>query len=327
MSGMNGSNNSVIVAIAGGVGGAKMAQGMALALPPGELTVVVNTGDDMEHLGLHISPDIDTVLYTLGGIANPATGWGIQGDTTATLDQLRRYGHDAWFWLGDRDFATHIFRTSRLAAGASLTAVTGEMARALGIASTVLPMTEDRLRTIVDTPSGELAFQDYFVRRQQRDDVTGVRFEGAESSRLPELVREAIATADLIVFCPSNPIVSIGPILAVPGMREALLAASATTVAVSPIIGGRALKGPADRMLVTLGHESSALGVARLYAGLVDGFAIDQTDVDLADQIGFETGLSVITTATVMGGPDDRRRLAEELLTFGQRITIVPRPS
>ena len=315
----------MILAIAGGVGGAKMAQGLALAVPPGELTVIVNTGDDMEHLGFHISPDIDTVLYTLGGIANPETGWGIQGDTSATLDQLRRYGHDAWFWLGDRDFATHIYRTNRLATGTSLTDVTGEMARALGIAATILPMSDDRLRTMVTTPVGELAFQDYFVRRQQRDDVTGVRFDGAESARLPERVREAIARADLIVLCPSNPIVSIGPILAVPGMREALLAATAPTIAVSPIIGGRALKGPADRMLTTLGLESSALGVARLYAGLADGFVIDHADTALADQIGAETDLSVIATASVMGGPDDRRRLAEELLTFGQRITIDPR--
>ena len=317
----------MILALAGGVGGAKMAQGLALALPPGDLTVVVNTGDDMEHLGLHISPDIDTVLYTLGGIANPETGWGIQGDTTATLDQLRRYGHDAWFWLGDRDFATHIHRTDRLAAGEPLTDVTLGMARALGIAADVLPMTDDRLRTIVQTPAGDLAFQDYFVRRRQRDDVTGVRFDGAESARLPERVREAIARADLIVLCPSNPIVSIGPILAVPGMREALLAAAATTVAVSPIVGGRALKGPADRMLTTLGHERSALGVARLYAGLADGFVIDHADTALAERIGEETGLSVIATGTVMGGPDDRRRLAEELLTFGQRITAVPRLS
>lgn len=312
----------MILALAGGVGGAKMAQGLALALPPGDLTVVVNTADDMEHLGLHISPDIDTVLYTLGGIANPETGWGIQGDTTATLDQLRRYGHDAWFWLGDRDFATHISRTTRLAAGMTLTDVTMDMARALGVESIILPMTDDRLRTIVDTPTGELAFQDYFVRRRQQDDVTGIRFDSAESSRLPERVREAIATAELIVLCPSNPIVSIGPILAVPGMREALLAASATTIAVSPIIGGRALKGPADRMLTTLGHESSALGVARLYAGLVDGFVIDHEDTTLADRIGEETGMSVFATGTVMGGPDDRRRLAEELLTFGERMTI-----
>ena len=312
----------MIVAIAGGVGGAKMAQGLALALPPGDLTVIVNTADDMEHLGLHISPDIDTVLYTLGGIANPTAGWGIEGDTTATLDQLRRYGHDAWFWLGDRDFATHIYRTSRLATGASLTDVTGEMARALGIDATILPMTDDPLRTVVGTPDGDLAFQDYFVRRRQQDDVTGIRFDGAEAARLPERVRAAIMTADLIVFCPSNPIVSIGPILAVPGMRETLLAARATTIAVSPIIGGRALKGPADRMLVTLGHESSALGVARLYAGLVDGFVIDHADADLAGPITDETGMAVATTGAVMGGPDDRRRLATELLTFGQQITI-----
>jgi LPPG:FO 2-phospho-L-lactate transferase len=310
----------VIVALAGGVGGAKMAQGLALALPPGDLTVVVNTGDDMEHLGLHISPDIDTVLYTLGGIANPETGWGIAGDTTHTLDQLRAYGHDAWFWLGDRDFATHIHRTSRMAAGASLTEVTGEQATGLGIDSPILPMTDDPVRTIVGTPDGELAFQDYFVRRRQQDDVTGIRFDGIEAARLPERVRAAIASADLIVLCPSNPIVSIGPILAVPGMREALLAARATTIAVSPIIGGKALKGPADRMMATLGHESSALGVARLYAGLVDGYAIDTVDAGETGTIERETGMTVLATGTIMGGPDDRRRLAEELLAFGRSL-------
>ncbi len=315
----------MIVALAGGVGGAKMAQGLALALPPGDLTVIVNTGDDMEHLGLHISPDIDTVLYTLGGIANPETGWGIAGDTTHTLDQLRQFGHDAWFWLGDRDFATHIHRTARIAAGASLTDVTGEQATGLGIASTVLPMTDDPVRTIVGTSSGELAFQDYFVRRRQRDEVTGIRFDGIEAACLPETVRAAISAADLIVLCPSNPIVSIGPILAVPGMREALEAAPAPTIAVSPIIGGRALKGPADRMMATLGHESSALGVARLYAGLVDGYAIDTVDADSADVIERETGMSVLVTGTVMGGPDDRRRLAEELLAFGR--TVSPEPA
>jgi LPPG:FO 2-phospho-L-lactate transferase len=298
-----------------------MAQGLALALPPGELTVIVNTGDDMDHLGLHVSPDIDTVLYTLGGIANPETGWGIAGDTTATLDQLRAYGHDAWFWLGDRDFATHIYRTSRLAEGATLTDVTAEQAAGLGIASTILPMTDDPVRTIVGTPAGELAFQDYFVRRRQQDDVTSIRFDGIEAARLPERVREAIATADLIVLCPSNPIVSIGPILAVPGMREALLQARATTVAVSPIIGGKALKGPADRMMTTLGNESSAQGVARLYAGIADGLAIDTVDADQADAIEVETGMAVLTTGTVMGGPDDRRRLAEELLSFGKLLT------
>ena len=314
----------MIVALAGGVGGAKMAQGLALALPPGDLTVIVNTGDDMEHLGLHISPDIDTVLYTLGGIANPETGWGIAGDTTHTLDQLRAYGHDAWFWLGDRDFATHIHRTSRLAVGASLTDATGEQAAGLGIESLILPMTDDPVRTIVNTPGGELAFQDYFVRRRQQDDVTGIRFAGVEAARLPERVRAAIASADLIVLCPSNPIVSIGPILAVPGMREALLAAPATTIAVSPIIGGRALKGPADRMMTTLGHESSALGVARLYAGLVDGYAIDTVDAGEAGAIERETGMAVLTTGTIMGGPDDRRRLAEELLTFGRALAPQP---
>ena len=310
----------MITALAGGVGGARMAEGLARALPPGDLTVIVNTADDMEHLGLHMSPDLDTVLYTLGGIANPTTGWGIAGDTTATLDQLRRLGHDAWFWVGDRDFATHIRRAEQLAAGRTLTDITGEMARALSVTSAILPMTDDPVRTIVSTPDGDLAFQEYFVRRRQEPTVTSVRFEGAEAARLPEGVHEAIATADLVVICPSNPIVSIGPILAVPGMREALLAAPAPILAVSPIIGGKALKGPADRMLTSLGQESSALGVARIYAGLIDGFVIDDRDADLAPTITAETGIDTATLQTIMGDRADRERFGREVLAIGGRL-------
>ena len=314
----------MITALAGGVGGARMAEGLARALPPGDLTVIVNTADDMEHLGLRMSPDLDTVLYTLGGIVNPATGWGIAGDTTTTLDQLRLLGHDAWFWVGDRDFATHLRRTEQLAAGRTLTEITGEVTHALGVASTILPMTDDPVRTIIGTADGDLAFQEYFVRRRQEPTVTGIRFDGAEAARLPETVREAIARADVIVICPSNPIVSIGPILAVPGMREALLATSAPILAISPIISGKALKGPADRMLTSLGQESSALGVARLYAGLVDGFVIDDRDADLATTITAETGIDTATLQTVMGDSADRERLGREVLAIGTRLRRNP---
>lgn len=313
----------MIVALAGGVGGAKLAQGLLRVVPADDLTVVVNTGDDFEHFGLKISPDLDTVLYTLGGIANPVTGWGIAGDTANALDQLGKYGHDLWFTITDRDFATHIHRTQRLREGAALTEVAAELARGLGIAATLLPMTDDPVATIVRTPAGDLPFQDYFVRRRQQDDVLGVTFRGIEAARLPHAVAEAIARADVIVICPSNPIVSIGPILAVPGMRAALESAPAPIVAVSPIVGGKALKGPADKMLTTMGHESSALGVARLYAGLVDGFVIDQLDADQRAAIEREVGMEVLVAQTIMGDAADRERLAREVLAFAATL---PRP-
>jgi LPPG:FO 2-phospho-L-lactate transferase len=309
----------VIVALAGGVGGAKMAQGLALALPPGELTVVVNTADDFDLYGLRICPDLDTVLYTLAGLANPSMGWGIAGDTRHALDAIARLGRDPWFLLGDQDLATHILRTERLRAGATLTAVTAEFASALGISSAILPMTDDPVSTLIKTPEGDLDFQEYFVRRHQQDEVTGVIFRGADQARASEAAMAAIATAELIVICPSNPIVSIGPILAVPGFREALLRTDAPCIAVSPIIGGRALKGPADRMLATLGHDVSAAGVAALYEGMLDGFVIDEQDRPLADPIR-AAGVRVLATQTIMGDAADRRRLAGEVLAFGRSL-------
>ena len=311
----------MIVALAGGVGGAKLAQGLALALPPGELAVVVNTADDFDLYGLRICPDLDTVLYTLAGLADPVQGWGIAGDTFGVLGAIARYGRDPWFRLGDQDFATHVLRTERLRAGATLTEVTGELAAALGVATRLLPMTDDPVATLVDTSVGRLRFQDYFVARRQADDVLGVVFAGIELARLPEDVAGAIADAELIVVCPSNPIVSVGPILSVPGMRRAIRDASVPVVAVSPIVGGKALKGPADRMLATLGHEVSAAGVAALYAGegLVDGFVIDESDAALVPRIA-ALGMRVLATPTVMGGAEDRRRLADEVLAFGRRL-------
>jgi LPPG:FO 2-phospho-L-lactate transferase len=311
-----------IVALAGGVGGAKLAQGLLLALPPDELTVVVNTADDFDLYGLRICPDLDTVLYTLAELANPATGWGIAGDTFHALDAIARLGRDPWFKLGDRDLATHVLRTERLRAGAPLTEVTAELATALGVAARLLPMSDDPVATKVDTPVGRLDFQDYFVGRRQTDDVLGLAFEGAEAARLPAGVDAALAEAELIVVCPSNPLVSIGPILAVPGLRAALARTAAPLVAVSPIVGGRALKGPADRMLATLGHEVSAYGVAALYAGLVDGIVIDTQDRDLAARIE-ELGMRTLVTETIMGDAADRRRLAEEVLAFGRGLANV----
>ena len=313
----------MIVALAGGVGGAKMAQGLQAALPPGALTTVVNTADDFELYGLRICPDLDTVMYTLAGIADPVHGWGVAGDTRNTLDAIGRYGADPWFLLGDQDFATHILRTERLRAGRTLSDVTGELASALGVPGPIVPMTDDRVATLIDTPVGRLEFQEYFVARRQSDDVLGVVFDGMDAARAHPEALAAIRAAEAIVIAPSNPIVSVGPILATPGMRAALDEADAPIVAVSPIVGGRALKGPAAQMLATLGHDVSALGVARLYADLVAGIVIDVVDDDLMAAIE-QVGLRVLVTETVMGGGQDRRRLASEVLDFARSLAAQP---
>jgi LPPG:FO 2-phospho-L-lactate transferase len=300
-----------VVLLAGGVGGAKLAHGFQQVLPAGALSVIVNVADDLELLGLHVSPDLDTVLYTLAGLANPETGWGIEGDTFKALPLLERYGEPAWFRIGDADLATHIRRTHLLRDGASLTEATSAMATALGVASRILPATDDPVRTFVQTDAGELDFQTYFVRRRQRDEVRGVRFEGIDAARPSAGAVQALADADLVVLAPSNPIVSIAPILALPGVREAV--AAKPNAAVSPIVAGRALRGPADRMLGSLGHEVSALGVARLYAGLVQRFVLDEADADLA--LGVEAlGMSVELLPTVMRSEADRARLAAAII-------------
>ena len=309
----------MIVALAGGVGGAKLAQGLYRALPPDTLTVIGNTADDMIHLGLRISPDLDTVLYTLAEMANPVTGWGIAGDSLRTFDLLRRYGAEDWFILGDLDLATHIRRTTLLASSASLTAATESLTRALGVRAAILPMCDEPVGTIVETPDGPLTFQDYFVRRRHQDTVTGIRFDGIEAATLPAGVAAALDAAEAIIFCPSNPFVSLGPILAVADCRARLAAARVPRVAVSPIIGGRALKGPADQMLAGLGHDVSTLGVARVYAGLLDGLVIDNEDAALAPAIE-ALGLRTLVTQTIMGDADDRQRLAEETLAFARSL-------
>jgi LPPG:FO 2-phospho-L-lactate transferase len=309
----------VIVVLAGGVGGAKMAQGLQAALPPGDLIVVVNTADDFDLYGLWISPDLDTVMYTLAGIADPVNGWGVAGDTRNTLDAIARYGEEPWFLLGDQDFATHILRTERLRAGRPLSAVTAELCDALGIQSRIVPMTDDRVATQIDTPAGTLEFQDYFVGRRQSDDVLGVTFAGIERATAHPDALVAIREAEAVVIAPSNPIVSVAPILDTPGMRQALDNTPAPIVAISPIVGGRALKGPAARMLATLGHEVSALGVARLYAGLIDGLVVDDIDRDIVPAIEL-AGPRVLVTATVMGEEADRRRLAVEVLDFASTL-------
>jgi LPPG:FO 2-phospho-L-lactate transferase len=305
-----------VCALAGGVGGAKLAAGLRDELPPGDLSVVVNTADDFDLWGLRICPDLDTVMYTLAGISNPETGWGIAGETFESLNTLERYGENTWFKLGDRDLATHVLRTGRLRSGEALTRVTAGLSRALGIRSSVLPMSDDPVTTVLETPDGRLEFQEYFVRRGQKDEVLGVELRGIEDAVPTGAVLAAISGADAIVICPSNPVVSIGPILALPGVREALARSSAPKVAVSPIVGGRALKGPADRMLLSLGHEVSATGVARMYAGLVDGMVVDTIDEGERESIE-AFGMRVLATGSVMRDAADRARLASETLEFG----------
>jgi LPPG:FO 2-phospho-L-lactate transferase len=305
-----------VCALAGGVGGAKLSAGLQEALAPGDLSVVVNTADDFDPWGLRVCPDLDTVMYTLAGVANPETGWGLAGESFAALGMLSGYGEDTWFKLGDKDLATHVLRTHRLRAGETLTAITAGLFGALGVPGPILPMCDEKVSTMLKTPAGLLEFQEYFVRRRQRDEVLGVDLAGIEDARPTGAVLEAVSGADVIVFCPSNPVVSLGPILSVPGMRDALAAADAPRVAVSPIVGGRALKGPADRMLASLGHEVSAAGVAALYEGLLDGMLVDGTDEGQRGDIeGF--GMDVYATDAVMRDPEDRARLAREVLAFG----------
>ena len=304
-----------VVALAGGVGGAKLAQGLQSHLGD-RLTVVVNTADDTERHGLLVMPDHDTVMYTLAGLANRELGWGLEGETFAAAGMLERYGEDTWFRLGDRDLATHVARTHRLAGGERLTDVCLHLQRSLDVPARILPMTDEPVRTEVRTDEGWLEFQDYFVRRHQQPEVREVRFRGAEAAKPTEEVLDAIGSASVVVVAPSNPLVSIGPILAIAGLGEALAAARARgtpIVAVSGIVGGKALRGPADRMLASLGHEVSALGVARLYAGWVDTVVLDSTDAALGPAVE-ALGMRVVTTDTIMSDDRARARLAGEIL-------------
>ena len=306
-----------VVCLAGGVGGAKLADGLQRALAPGELTVIANTGDDLERHSLMICPDQDTVMYTLAGVAGPE-GWGLAGETWHVMDGLTGLGEGTWFRLGDKDIATHLYRTERLRRGKRPTEVAVELSRALGVPSRVLPMTDEPVRTRVRSDDGWLDFQDYFVRLRQAPDVLEVRFEGAEQAKLTPEVAEAFRTAEAIVVAPSNPIVSIGPILAVPGMLEAIAEArrrGVRAVGVSGIVGGKALRGPADRMMASLGEEATALGVARRYAAsqLLDAFLIDRLDESLAEDVR-ALGLEVVVTDTVMTDASARVRLARDVL-------------
>lgn len=306
-----------VVALAGGVGGAKLADGLAQVLSPEHLTVVVNTADDFEWYGLHISPDLDTVMYTLAGIANPTTGWGLAGDAFQALEMLGRYGQAIWFHVGDRDLATHVLRTHWLNTGMTLTAVTATLARALGVQVTILPMSDAHVRTVVETDEGALPFQEYFVRRAWQPVVRRIRFEGIGTARPTFAVMATLRSADAVILCPSNPFVSIGPILALPGVREALRNVP-RVVAVSPIVGGQALKGPAAKMMAELGQPVSAVSVAQGYADFLHGFVLDQVDQAEVEQIA-AMGIRPFVTDTVMRDRADRARLAREVLEIVER--------
>ena len=296
-----------IVALAGGVGGAKLAHGLAQILPPEDLTIIVNTGDDFEHLGLTICPDLDTVCYTLAGLANPETGWGRKDETWNVISNIERLGGSNWFRLGDQDIATHLERTRRLKEGKSLSHVTKEFCEAWGIQQTILPMSDSPVRTIVDTDEGELAFQEYFVHRHCEPRVKGFRFDGVEAAQPTPGAREAIESAQAVVICPSNPWVSIDPILRV------LKKINKPVVAVSPIIGGKTVKGPAAKMYAELGIEPSALAVAEHYHNLLTGFVLDSQDRQLSDK--FKKS-KILVTDTLMNSSADRARLAMDVLQF-----------
>jgi LPPG:FO 2-phospho-L-lactate transferase len=301
------------VALSGGVGGAKLSLGLARLL--GErLTVIVNTGDDFEHLGLHISPDVDTAIYTLADVVNPDTGWGRRDETWTFMHALQGLGGPSWFKLGDADLATHVERTRRLASGETLTSITAHLAQALGVQSRILPMCDAPLRTMVDTDQGTLAFQDYFVREQCGPAVRAIRFGGAHEAEPSPQVLAALRDTNLagIIICPSNPWLSVDPILAVPGMRAAIRASGVPVIAVAPIIAGKAVKGPTAKIMHELNMQPNAATVARHYAGLIDGFILDREDQALADEIPVPTR----AVSTLMRTLDDKTALARECLQF-----------
>jgi LPPG:FO 2-phospho-L-lactate transferase len=304
-----------VLALAGGTGGAKLSLGLARVLPPEQLTIVVNTGDDEYFHGLHVSPDLDTIMYTLAGLVNPETGWGIAGDTFNSLEMLKRYGADTWFNLGDRDLATHVRRTQLLGQGATLSEVTAELCRCLAVKHQVAPMSDDPVRTVLSTDAGELPMQQYFVRQRSEPKINKIRYQGAAAARPALGFAAALEQAGMVVFCPSNPFLSVGPILAVPGVRKQLERAhpSRLRVAVSPIVGGAAVRGPAAKIMAELGHEVSCVGVARQYQGLCDVFLIDHQDAHLAPAIG-ELGMRPLVASIIMRTEEDKIALAELIL-------------
>jgi LPPG:FO 2-phospho-L-lactate transferase len=304
----------MITALAGGVGAARLLRGLVRVVDPGEVTAVVNTGDDTVLHGLVICPDLDTVTYTLAGMNDDERGWGLAGETWTVMEALERLGGEAWFRLGDQDLATHLYRTQRLSEGAPLSVVTGEITAALGIGARLLPMSDDPVRTRVTLVDGpEIAFQEYFVRRQHAVAVQSVRFEGAAQSSPGPGVIDALTAAEVIIICPSNPVVSIGPLLGVPGIADQLRERRSRVVAVSPIVAGAALKGPADRLMTELGEEPSVVGVARMYAEIAGTLVIDEADDALADDVE-ALGVRCVVAPTIMRSVDDAGRLSAIVL-------------
>lgn len=304
-----------ITTLAGGIGASKFLIGLAGVIPPEDITIIANTGDDIELYGLRISPDIDTVTYTLARLINEDTGWGLAGDTFESLRWMARYGEPIWFNLGDRDLATHIYRTEQLKSGHSLSEVTDHIRRSLGVGSKIIPMTDSYTPTRVVTDEGEMHLQEYFVRRRCEPRVRELRFDNIGSARPAAGIEQAILESDAVIVCPSNPFISINPILAVPGIRDTLRKTKANVIAITPVIGGRAVKGPTADMLGDLGHEVSARGVAALYSDFIKLFVLDETDKGIQPEIE-SLGLKVAVTDTLMKTIEDKRRLARQVIEF-----------
>ena len=322
---MSASQPGTVVALCGGIGGAKLALGLDRVLAPGQLTVIVNTGDDFEHLGFHISPDLDTVLYTLSGLADRERGWGLAGETWRFMEALGQLGGETWFQVGDADLATHVLRTAWLREGRSLSAFATHAAERFGITSQIVPMSDDPVRTTVVTSEGPLPFQRYFVERRCEPAVVAISFEGAEAARPAEAALAALRRPDLaaVILCPSNPYLSMDPILAVPGVRAALAGAGAPVIAVSPIIGGAAVKGPTGKIMAELGVPATSAAIARHYWGTIDGLVLDRSDAGEATGIEVRTELA----PTLMQTLADRENLARRVLAFARRLAADEAPA
>ena len=316
---MGGSSQGHVLALAGGVGGAKLALGLARILPPERLTIVVNTGDDDEFHGLHVSPDLDTMTYTLSGLHNPETGWGVAGDSFETLSMLKHLGAETWFNLGDRDFAMHIRRTELLRRGMALSEVTAELTAQLGIVHRIVPMSNEPVRTTLETEAGTLSMQEYFVKRRAEPKVHSIRYAGSEAASPSPAFAAALTSADAIVFCPSNPHLSLAPILAIPGVRDAIAGHKGCRVAVSPIVGSDAVRGPAGKIMAELGAEVSVVGVAREYAGLCDVLVVDTQDAGRWEETLSE-GMDAAATDIIMRTDDDKIRLARATLELAGQV-------
>tara|TARA_Y100000590_G_scaffold228626_1_gene257940 strand:+ start:1331 stop:2263 length:933 start_codon:yes stop_codon:yes gene_type:complete len=304
-----------VLALAGGVGGAKLVLGLSKILKPEELSIVVNTADDDMFHGLHVSPDVDTVIYALAGLTNKTTGWGVDGDSFRTLSALKRLGDETWFQLGDLDLATHIKRTSMLHSGKSLSEATQHLAKNLGISHDVIPMSDDSVKTKAITESEELDFQDYFVRRKCEPAIQEIRFDGITKAKPSQQFIDAISEAETIIICPSNPVVSIAPIIELPGIKELVSNFKGKRIAVSPIIGKKALKGPAAKMMMELNEDVSSIGVAKRYIGICDWFVIDKADTEEASEIE-KLGMNVHITSTIMNSDEEKINLANKILSL-----------